>query len=123
MKGIDIFCLNLQGVMKMGAHRAAGVAHKPYYVSSLYLLPPFNTECGEMAVGGGYSSAVVDPNVFAQISMLAPSINDTIGRCNNGSALATAYVQAVMKLLCSCKSRGVRRRAYSRSDFDSFAPA
>jgi hypothetical protein len=92
MKRIDIFGLDPDRVMKMGSHRTAGVSHIPYYFPPLHFLPPFDIVSGEMAVSGGHSSAVVDPNVFAQISVLTLSVNDTICRCNNGRALATAYV-------------------------------
>ena len=89
--------------MNMGPRGASAVAHETYYFTSLYLLASINIISGEMAIGSGYSSAVVNPEVSAQISVLATSVNDTIRRCNNGRTLITAYVQAVVKLLRSGK--------------------
>ena len=103
MKWIYIFFLDPDRVMKMSASRAAAITHEGDHLSSLHFLIFFHVVSCKMAIGGGYTSTVVNTDILTQVSVLTPPVDHTIRRCNDGRTLAATYIQAVMKLLDSSK--------------------
>ena len=101
MKWIYIFSLDPDRVMKMSASRAAAITHEGDHLSSLYFLILFHVISCEMAIGGGYPSTVVNADILTQVSVLAPPVDHTIRRCNDGRTLAATYIQAIVKLFDS----------------------
>ena len=89
--------------MKMSASRAAAITHKRDYFSSFHFLALFHIVSGEVAIGGVYTPPVVNTDILTQVSVLTLSVDHTIRRGNDGCSLATAYIQAVMKLFGSSK--------------------
>jgi len=103
MKWIYIFFLDPDRVMKMSARRTAAITHKGDHLSPLHFLTLFHIVSGEVAIGGGYTSPVVNTDILTQVSVLTPPVHHTIRRCNDGCTLLAAYIQAIMKLLNSSK--------------------
>ena len=92
MKWIDIFLLDLYRVMKMSASRAAAITHKSDHLSSLHFLTLCHVVSCKMAVGGGYTSTVVNTDILTQVPVLPPPVDHTIGRCNDWRTLAATYI-------------------------------
>ena len=64
MKWIYIFFLDRDRVMKVSTSRAAAITHKRDHLSSLHFLTLVHIVSGEVAIGGGYPSPVVNTDIL-----------------------------------------------------------
>jgi len=64
MKGIYIFFLGPDRVMKVSSRRTTAITHKRDHLSPLHFLTLFHIVSGEVAIGGGYTSPVVNTDIL-----------------------------------------------------------